>query len=52
MHLMDAEAEQSKIVDFGMMLKGPAAQWHAKHLHGSFVTFEALKTKILRPCHR
>ena len=35
-----------------MTLAGPTASWHAKHLLGSFATFEALKTKLLRLFHR
>ena len=35
-----------------MTLEGPAARWHAKHLPGSFATFEALKAKFLRLFHR
>ena len=50
--LMEAEVEQSKIIEFGMTLKGQAARWYAKHLPGSLATFEALKTKFLRLFHR
>ena len=35
-----------------MTLEGPAARWHAKHLPGSFATFEALKAKFLRLFHK
>ena len=50
--LMNVEAERSKIVAFGMTLEGPATQWHAKHLPGSFATFQALRDKFLRLFHR
>ena len=50
--LTEPEAERSKIAEFGMTLEGLAARWHAKHLPGSFATFEALKTKFLRLFHR
>ena len=50
--LTEPEAERSKIVEFSMTLEGPSARWHAKHLPGSFATFEALKTKFLRLFHR
>ena len=49
--LTEPEAERSKVAEFGMTLEGPAAQWHTKHLPGSFATFEALKTKFLRLFH-
>ena len=49
--LTDAKVERSKIMEFGMTLEGPT-QWHAKHLLGSFATFEALKTKFQRLFHR
>ena len=35
-----------------MTLEGPAARWHAKHLPGSFATFEARKAKFLQLFHR
>ena len=48
----DVESKRSKIAAFGMTLEGPATGWHAKHLSGSFSTFEALKTKFLQLFHR
>ena len=50
--LTELEAERSKVAEFGMTLEGPAARWHAKHLLGSFATFDALKAKFLRLFHR
>ena len=50
--LTEPEAERSKVAEFGMTLEGPAARWHAKHLPGSFATFDALKDKFLRLFHR
>ena len=50
--LTEPEAERSKVTKFGMTLEGPAARWHAKHLPGSFATFDALKVKFLRLFHR
>ena len=40
--LMDVEAQCSKIAEFSMTLEGPDTRWYAKHLPGSFATFEAL----------
>ena len=50
--LTEPEAERSKIAEFGITLEGPAAQWHAKHLPGTFATFDALKARFLRFFHR
>ena len=50
--LTKLEDERSKIAKFGMTLEGWVARWHAKHLPGSFATFEALKAKFLRIFHR
>ena len=50
--LTDAEAERSKIAEFGMTLEGLAAWWHAKHLPGSFTMFQAPRDKFLRLFHR
>ena len=45
--LTEPEVGRSKITEFSMTLEGPTARCHAKHLPGSFATFEALKTKFL-----
>ena len=50
--LNEAEAERSKIAEFGMTLEGQATQWPSKHLPGSIDTFEELKTRCLRFFHR
>ena len=50
--LTEPEAEVSKVTEFGMTLEGTASRWHAKHLLGSFATFDTLKAKFLRLFHR
>ena len=50
--LIEPEAERSKITKIGMTLEGSTARWHAKHLPGSFASFDTLKTKFLRLFHR
>ena len=50
--LTEPEVERSKVAEFGMTLEEPTARWHAKHLPGSFPTFDALKAKFLRLFHR
>ena len=50
--LTEAEAERSKVAEFGITLEGPTARGNAKHLPGSFATFDALKAKFLRLFHR
>ena len=49
--LIDAKAQHSKIVEFGVTLEVPATRWHAKHLPSSFATFQALNDKFLRLFH-
>ena len=46
--LTAAEAERSKIAEFGMTLEGPAARWRLTHTPGTITTFEDLKTRFLQ----
>ena len=45
--LMEAETERSNIAEFELSLEGPMTRWHAKHLLGTFATFQALQVKLL-----
>ena len=47
-----AEAERSKMAEFGMTLEGPAARWHLTQDPNTITTFEALKTKFLHFIHK
>ena len=47
-----AEAERSKMAEFGMTLEGPAARWHLTQDPRTITMFRALKTKFLHFFHK
>ena len=50
--LVVADAERSKIAEFGLSLDGQAAHWYSQHDLGEFTSFTVLRDQFIRLFHR
>ena len=50
--LSEADANKSKIVEFGLSLDGQSTNWYLQHEAGEFESFQTLNIKFIRLFHR
>ena len=50
--MSEADAEKSKIAEFGLSLEGQPTNWYSHHKASEFESFKILTTKFIRRFHR